>query len=101
MAVDSTDKIVVSCAGRGLPEVWCWHPCGWHEQGMGNAYSIQMNLLKFTVYHFLVVTPGPGVKPVQLVSSSILLTFLVSCLGKPQNTAKNIFFQGGELFWAE
>ena len=57
-----------------------------------------MNLLKFTDYYFLVVAPCLGVKPVQLVSSSTLLTFLVSCLGKPQNTAKHIFFQGGMIF---
>ena len=77
MAGDSTDKIVLACAGWCLPEVWCLHPCGWHGQGMG--YSIQMNVLKFIDYHFLVVAPGSGVKPVQLVSSFILLTFLASC----------------------
>ena len=45
------------------------------------VYSIKTNVLKFSDYHFLVVAPDPGVKPVQLVSSFILLTFLASCLG--------------------
>ena len=34
MAGDSTDKIVLAYDGRGLPEVWCLHPCDWHKQGM-------------------------------------------------------------------